>query len=248
MELLQGLIYNVKGLILALRTPRLLLLGCIRFVVVVLLTLMFSGLVLMWHTEILNLIWSMPESGWLVILWKAVSWLLSLVLAGIAALIAYLTAQVFFCVFIMDYMSRITERMILGTETLPRVSMVQFFFYLIRQEIPRAVIPVVLMMVFMILGILTPLGPAVAVIVSMTAAAFLAWDNTDLVAARRMQPFGQRFAYFRTNLGFHLGFGLWFLIPWVNIAFLSFAPVGATLYYLDQEARQKKNPTGSTAR
>jgi CysZ protein len=52
-----------------------------------------------------------------------------------------------------------------------------------------------------------------------------------------MHPFRERFTYFRSNLMFHLVFGLWFLVPWLNIAFLSFAPVGATLYYLDQEKK-----------
>jgi len=47
-------------------------------------------------------------------------------------------------------------------------------------------------------------------------------------------PFGERFRMLRRTLPFHLGFGLLFLIPFLNILFLSFAPVGATLYYIDQ--------------
>jgi uncharacterized protein involved in cysteine biosynthesis len=37
------------------------------------------------------------------------------------------------------------------------------------------------------------------------------------------------------NIPFHLGFGILFLIPFLNMVFLSFAPVGATLYYLDNQ-------------
>jgi CysZ protein len=59
---------------------------------------------------------------------------------------------------------------------------------------------------------------------------FLAWDNTDLVPARRMVPFQERFRFLLKTLPFHLGFGLWFLIPVLNLLFLSFAPVGGTLY------------------
>jgi CysZ protein len=52
-----------------------------------------------------------------------------------------------------------------------------------------------------------------------------------------MQPFGHRVRLLFRNLLFHLGFGLVFLVPLLNIVFLSFAPVGATLYYLDRYDR-----------
>jgi CysZ protein len=84
------------------------------------------------------------------------------------------------------------------------------------------------------LGWLTPLGPIVTILSSMAAAIFLAWDNTDLIPARRMAPFKERFRLLMSTLPFHLGFGLLFLIPLLNILFLSFAPVGATLYYIDR--------------
>jgi CysZ protein len=83
-------------------------------------------------------------------------------------------------------------------------------------------------------GWLTPLGPVVTVVSSVIAVIFLAWDNTDLIPARRLVPFGERFRILRRTLPFHLGFGLLFLIPFLNILFLSFAPVGATLYFFDQ--------------
>ena len=74
----------------------------------------------------------------------------------------------------------------------------------------------------------------VTILSSAVAVIFLAWDNTDLIPARRLVSFGERFRILRHNLGFHLGFGLLFLIPILNILFLSFAPVGATLYYIDK--------------
>lgn len=235
MGLFSGIRYNIRGLGLALKTPSLLLLGLIRFVVVLGLTLVLSGLVLYWHTEILAAIWQMPEGGWLVYLWHLTSWLLSLVLAALAMVLSYLIAQIFFCVFIMDYMSRITERIVTGqTADTDQGSWITLFGYLIRQEIPRAVVPVLISLVLMLLGLFTPLSLVVLVISSVAAGVFLAWDNTDLIPARQMVPFGERLGLLRENLMFHVGFGLLFLIPWVNILFLSFAPVGATLYYIDK--------------
>jgi len=236
MGLLNGIHSNLKGLVLGLRTPCLLMLGILRFFVVVLLAVLLSGLILFNHQEILGYMWTMPESGWLVVVWKAVSWILSIFIAGISALLAYLIAQVLFCVFIMDYMSRITERIASGNVSIPQgVSMLMFFIYLVRQEIPRAIIPVALMLLLMITGFLTPAGPVIAAVSAVVAAVFLAWDNTDLVPARRMYSFKDRLGYLKKNLLFHLGFGLWFLIPFANILFLSFAPVGATLYYIENE-------------
>ena len=236
MGLIAGIRYNIRGVALAIKTPSLLVLGLIRFGVVFLLTILLSGLVLYWRNEILSMLWQMPDGQWVGYLWHVVSWLLGLVLAALAMVVSYLIAQVFFCVFIMDYMSRITERIVLGKEpAIAQSSYFQFFIYLIRQEIPRAVIPVTISLVLLVLGLFTPLSIVILLLSSVTAGLFLAWDNTDLVPARRMVPFRERVGFLRKNLMFHIGFGLLFLVPWLNILFLSFAPVGATLYVIDRE-------------
>ena len=236
MNIYYGLKYNIKGVILAFKTPKLLMLGILRFIIVLFFTLLLSGFVLYWHDAILTMIWTMPESNWLIYVWKAVSWLLSFILAGVAMVLSYLIAQLFFCVFIMDYMSRITERIILGQEKpFTQGSWFSFFIHLIKQEIPRAVIPVLISLIIMGAGLLTPLGPIIMIVSSVTASVFLAWDNTDLIPARHMYPFKTRFGFLKKSIMFHIGFGLLFLIPWLNIIFLSFAPVGATLYYIDKQ-------------
>lgn len=236
MNLFKGIVYNLRGVKLSLKTPRLLILGLTRLVVVVFITILSASLILLYHQQILNLIWSKPESQLILWLWHLLSWLLSFLLVGVSAILSYLIAQILFSVVIMDTMSRITERLVSGQEKeLRKMPFVRQFFYLIRQEIPRTTIPVLLTLLLMILGWLTPLGPVVAIISSAIAAVFLSWDNTDLVPARRLDPFGKRFNFLLKNLTFHLGFGLLFLIPVVNILFLSFAPVGATLYYVNKE-------------
>ena len=240
MGFIKGVIYNFRGLWLGVKTPRLLMLGMLRFVIVIVITMALAGSILVWHREILNMIWTMPESGWLIYVWTALSWILSIFLAMVSTLISYVVAQLFFCVFVMDLMSRITENMIRGGQqkTADKVSLTATLFHLIRQEIPRAMIPMFLMLVFTILGFLTPLGPVVAVLSTLAAGVFLAWDNTDLVPARRMETFKNRFGYLKKNLLFHLGFGICFLVPWFNILFLSFAPVGATLFFIETHDKQ----------
>lgn len=243
MGLLLGIKYNIEGLLFALKSPKLIVLGMLRFTIVLALTFAFIGLVLYWHDDILNLVWTMPEKGFLTYLWRIVSWLVFIGLAVISMLIAYIVSQLFFCVFIMDYMSRITEAMVLGTTVdIEQGSYFSFFIYLMKQEIPRAVIPLIISFVILILGLITPVAPVIVFISSIAAVVFLAWDNTDLIPARRMVPFKDRFGFLKQNLFFHIGFGLLFLIPWINILFLSFAPVGATLYYLKKPDSEISRP------
>jgi len=235
MNLLSGIKYNLRGLSLGLKTPKLLLLGIIRFMVVIIITILTAGLILVYHQEILNLMWHKPESQWFIWLWYLLSWLLSAVLVGCAIVLSYLVSQILFSVFIMDLMSRITEKTVTGRirET-NKIPWWQQFLFLIKQEIPRTTVPVLLSLVLIGLGWLTPLGPIVTILSSAAAVIFLAWDNTDLIPARRMAPFRERFRLLMNTLPFHLGFGILFLIPLLNILFLSFAPVGATLYYIDK--------------
>ena len=235
MNLFSGIKYNLRGLSLGVKTPKLLLLGIIRFMVVAIITILTAGLILVYHQEILNLMWSKPESQWIIWLWYLLSWLLSVVLVGCAIVLSYLVSQILFSVFIMDLMSRITEKTVTGSILEPnKIPWWQQFLFLIKQEIPRTTVPVLLSLVLIGFSWLTPLGPIVTILSSAVTVIFLAWDNTDLIPARRMEPFKERFRRLTSTLPFHLGFGILFLIPLLNILFLSFAPVGATLYYIDK--------------
>ncbi|MBW2247349.1 MAG: EI24 domain-containing protein [Deltaproteobacteria bacterium] len=237
MKLFDGITYNIRGFWLGVKTPKLLMLGLIRLAVVIIITILFASLILVYHREILNLIWTRPESRWLLWLWHLLSWMLSLFLVVLSSVFSYLISQILFCVIIMDTMSIITERLASGQEKEPqKMPLLSRFFYLVKQEIPRTIVPVLLSLFIMGLGWLTPFGPLFTIFSSLIAAIFLAWDNTDLVPARRLYPFKTRFKFFYKNLPFHLGFGLLFLIPIASIFFLSFSPVGATLYYIEEHA------------
>lgn len=237
MALLKGIRYNFRGLVLGLKTPSLFLLGTIRLVVILALTLIAVGLVLSKYQELTNLVWSQPESAWLAWLWYLVSWLFALLLVGLSALVAFLISQLLFSIVIMDYMSRITERKFAGKEAAPPdMPWIAYFFFLLKQEVPRATIPIIISIVFMLVGWLTPLSAATTLLAPVLAITFLAWDNTDLVPARRLEPFRSRFRFLRQHLSFHVGFGLGFLVPGLNILLISFAPIGGTLFYLEQMA------------
>ena len=229
-----GIRYNFRGLKFGLKTPSLLALGVTRLVIILVLTVVAIALIIARYQQITEAMWTRPESSWLIWLWYVLSWLVVLLLSGISAVVAFLVAQILFSVLIMDYMSRIVERRTVGDEVAPpAMPWFSYFFYLLKQEIPRAILPICSSLLLMVLGWLTPLAPVLTLLSPLLAGVFLAWDNTDLVPARRLVAFGERFTFLRRNFGFHLGFGLCFLIPIFNILLLSFAPVGGTLYYLE---------------
>jgi CysZ protein len=233
-SLLSGIQYNIKGLKLGLKTPKLLFLGLIRFVLIGILAIVSAILVWRYYQDIFSIIWNRPDSQWVVWLWYFSSWLTGLLLFCMMAMISYLVAQITFGIWIMDMMAQVTERHITGNSAKPAHS--SFFlqlFHLIKQETPRAIFPIALTTFVMLVGWMTPLGPILTVLLPVITALFLAWDNTDLIAARQLIPFKSRFDFLKKNLLFHIGFGLWFLIPLVNVLFLSFAPVGGALYYID---------------
>ena len=242
MGLIRGVTYNLRGLWLGIKTPKLLLLGLVRFTAVLVLTVVAASLILYYHNDILTLFWVKPASLWLVWLWYVFAWLLSLLLVGFSAVVSYLVAQVLFSVIIMDYMSRITEKMMTGRVEQPvKLSLVQQFFYLVRQEFPRAILPLAITLLLVVLGWLTPVGPIVAIASVGIAVVFLAWDNTDLVPARRFYPFRTRFQLLSRSITFHLGFGLLFLVPVLNIVVLSFASVGGTMYFTEKENEETRS-------
>jgi CysZ protein len=236
MDILTGLQYHIRGLWFSVKSGKLLFWGFIRLIVVILITIVLASLIFVYHQEILDLMWAKPESPWIVWLWHILSWLVSLFLLGIAAVLSYLISQIVFSVIIMDHMSRITELKVTGSVKEPeKIPVWKQFAFLIRQEIPRGIVPVLLSILLMILGWFVLLGPVMVILSSGIAIIFLAWDNTDLVPARRLVPFKNRFRLLLKTILFHLGFGLPFLIPGLNILFLSFSPVGATLYFLEKQ-------------
>lgn len=235
MEIIRGLSYNLKGLRVGFTSGRLFFWGMVRFILVVLIALGLAGVVLAYRVELTELLWTKPASPWTAWLWHILVWIVSLLLAAVSAILSFLIGQILFSAFIMDHMSRITEtRCTGGIVHGAGLPLWRTFLHLIRQEFPRMFFPLLLSLLLLVLGWVTPLGPVLAVASVLISILFLSWDNTDLVPARRLMSFKKRFQLLLSTIPFHIGFGLPFLIPGLNLLFLSFAPVGATLYYIDR--------------
>jgi len=244
MGFLKGLLFNLRGLRLSLTSGKLLFWGLVRFALLLLIMSVLTGLILAYHEDLMSLLWAKPESRWLIWLWYLVSWLASLFLIGVSSIVSFIISQIFFSALVMDLMARITEFQIAGAVTEPaKLPLWKWFTSILFQEIPRSVIPLIVSLLIMLFGWITPLGPILTILSSALAIVFLSWDNTDLVPARNLVPFRKRLGFLMKTIPFHLGFGLPFLVPILNIVFLSFAPVGATLYYLDLQATNKERKT-----
>lgn len=240
MQITDGIRYNLRGLWTGLTNARLLFWGIVRFLFVLIITIFAAWLVLIHQQDIMIALWAKPESVWILWLWHIISWLLSLALVGISVIFSYIVSQILFSVFIMDLMSRITEKIVTGQEHEGQaMSIPALFIFLVKQEIPRALAPIVASLILMLIGWFTPLGPIIAILSAGIAIICLSWDNTDLTPARRAIPFKERWRFLKKTLFFHLGFGLPFLIPGLNLLCLAFAPVGATQYYLRKTESKK---------
>jgi CysZ protein len=240
MEVIHGLRYNLQGLRMGLTSGRLLFWGMVRFVLVVMITVVLAAIILIYQIEITELLWQKPISLWIVWIWHVLSWLISLLLIAFSAILSFLICQIFFSAVIMDHMSKITElRATGGVVEGKKFTLFGTLFHLMKQEIPRTFVPLLLSSLILVLGWITPFAPLAAIASGLVSALFLSWDNTDLVPARRSMTFKNRFKLMLSTIPFHIGFGLPFLIPGVNLLFLSFAPVGATLYYIERYGRSK---------
>lgn len=242
MEIIRGLRYNLQGLRVGLTSGKLFFWGMIRFILVVFLAVVLAGIILTYRVELTELLWIKPSSPWSVWLWHVLMWFISLFLIAISAILSFLICQILFSAVIMDQMSKITEfRATGGIVQGKKLSLFGSLFHLIKQEIPRMFFPLLLSFLLLLLGWITPFGPLLAIASVLISILFLSWDNTDLVPARRSMTFKKRFRLLLSTIPFHIGFGLPFLIPVFNLLFLSFAPVGATLYYIDRYGKVKND-------
>ncbi len=217
----------------------LLLWGLSRFLLILGLTVVFTWLAVSYNHEIFGLIWQRPETGWARHLWTLLLWLFTLKLIILGTILAYIVSQGVFGALIADHMSQLTQRA-LGFETRPSsMGGLKHMVFIVKQEIPRVFVPVLPSVSVMILGWMIPFGFVPVILSGLVTSAFLAWDYTDLVPARELWTFSQRWAFFKKNLLGHIVLGLPFLIPFLNIFLLSLGPVSGTIFFLRTIGREQ---------
>ena len=163
--------------------------------------------------------WDKPQAWYWLALWW-VGWaLLSFVPIAVSVLGIYLLMKILASPLI-EWVSIAIEKDITGLEP-PHLTLRQQIT-VIWGELQKAV-------VILVVPILLLLIPGFNVI-SLPAAAFLiGWDFFDYPLARRGWSFRERWRFVAGELWSVLGFGLWFIIPFLNILLAPFAIAGGTM-------------------
>jgi CysZ protein len=124
------------------------------------------------------------------------------------------------------------------------------FFASTGQAIVHGLLKLVLYAIALVIGLALTAVTGVGSLVGLgLAAIFLAYDGFDFPLARRGAGFGAKWAYLVRHpvqtLGFGAGATLLYLIPFAFLVAPPFAAVGATLVFLDAEARAGKASGGA---
>jgi CysZ protein len=119
------------------------------------------------------------------------------------------------------------------------------FFASTGQAIVHGLLKLVLYAIALVTGLALTAVTGVGSLVGLgLAALFLAYDGFDYPLARRGASFGAKWAYLirhpAQTLGFGAGSTLLYLIPFAFLVAPPFAAVGATLVFLEAEARSGK--------
>jgi len=229
-----GLWCHIEALKIFKQQKSLIFWALLRFIVLIVLFVILSTIAISYNKEVLQLFWIKPENYFLLILWYILLFLTSIVLMFVAGIISYIISQVLFGVLIADHMSILTERIITGNVTNPQMNL-RHLIFLVKQEIPRTFIPLIITSAIMVFGWILPLGVVLVVASVLISCLFTAWDYTDLVPARALYSFKERFGIFKKEILGHLGFGLPFAIPFLNVVLFSIGPVSGTLFYLKKK-------------
>lgn len=243
MQLIFALKCHLDALTLVKHKKILAFLAALRFLILIAFIVIFSWVALSYNDTFLNYIWEKPSKILLTLVWYIVLIFSTIILLFAGAILAYIISQILFGILIADYMSALAEQIITGKQSEEKISFsLTYLIYLIRQEIPRTLFPLILSTSFMVFGWLLPLNFIWVILSSFLSCALMAWDYTDLVPARRSMPFKERLHMFKSNFVGHIVFGLPFLIPFVNVIFLSLAPISGTVFFLKEiESGPKHN-------
>lgn len=179
-----------------------------------------------WFVELA--FWDKPQAWYALVLWW-IGWaLMSILPIALSVLAIYLLMKILASP-LMEWVSIAIEKDVTGLEP-PRLTL--------REQITVMLGELQKALVILVVPILLLLIPGFNVI-SLPAAAFLiGWDFFDYPLARRGWSFAERWRFVAGELWSVMGFGLWFVIPFLNILLAPFAIAGGTLLSVECISRR----------
>lgn len=207
-----------------------------------------------YYGDLVNLIWSKPESWLLVILWYLL-YIFIFLLIVLMAYVAFFVVQAILSAPFNDLLSERTELLAYGRQA-PPLSVARLLGDLGRtllHESSNLAIYLAVITPLFILNLLVPVvGPALFLIGGFyLSATFFAYDFMDFCMARRKWPFKRKWTFLKENKALTFGFGsalaTALLVPLLGLLCMPMAAVGGTLLFCDLE-RAEEQEGGATPR
>jgi CysZ protein len=185
-----------------------------------------------WRQELAQSLTHSPVLGWIFLV----------VITALGGIVLFIVLQPVVGAIFNDRLSEKVEVKVRGSA--PAVP----FFASTGKALLHGLLKLLLYAIALTIGLLltatTGLGSLVGV---GLGALFMAYDGFDYPLARRGLGFGAKWGYLARHPGLTLGYGLGvtllYLVPFAFVVAPPFAAAGATLAFLDDEARKQKVPS-----
>jgi uncharacterized protein involved in cysteine biosynthesis len=187
-----------------------------------------------WRQELNQHLTSSPVLGWLFLV----------VTTALGGIVLFVALQPVLGAIFNDRLSEKVESLVRGS--VPKVP----FFASTGKAVVHGLLKLLLYAVALVTGLALTAVVGVGVPVGLgLGALFLAYDGFDYPLARRGLGFGAKWAYLARHPGLTLGYGigttLLYLVPLAFVVAPPCAAAGATLAFLDDEARSLKRAQSS---
>lgn len=207
------------------KKPRFLLLLFIPMFLSVLLLLTTWGVFWQYSEQIFTwLLFEKPES-WLMIPLFYLAKAFYYVLVFISGMIMFMLGINILSSPIYEYVSLAVERDLRPNAEVPELSLLDSI-KLVKEEIKKVAF-------ILLVSITILLIPGLNIISPVVTAFFIGWELYDFTLARRGLKFKQRLIHVTHNAWSILGFGIWQIIPGVQLLTMPLAVVGATILAIE---------------
>jgi len=174
------------------------------------------------------LLFAQPEAWWMLALWYVARFFLTVAIVILGALTGLVVVSIVAAP-LYEMVSVAVERDFTG-ELVHEMTFLQSIG-LIGEEVKKALF-------ILIFPILFLLVPGLNVLSSVIAAFLIGWDFSDYPLARRGMAFRERLSFVTAEGWAVLGFGIWLVLPVVQIILMPLAIPGGTLLNLEALERR----------
>jgi CysZ protein len=188
-----------------------------------------------WRQELSSHLTSSPVLGWIFLV----------VTTALGGIVLFIALQPVLGAIFNDRLSEKVEVLVRGS--VPRTA----FFASTGKAVVHGLLKLLLYAVALTVGLVLTATTGIGSLVGVgLGALFLAYDGFDYPLARRGLGFGAKWGYLARHPGLTLGYGIGstvlYLLPFAFVVAPPCAAAGATLAFLDDEARNpKRTPAGA---